>query len=58
MNNIIAAAEKAGSVRRIVFTQAGAGLVDPEEGDTLGRRMEGVLDGIHSSSLTPTSATI
>jgi hypothetical protein len=54
MNNIIAAAERVGTVKRIVFTQAGAGLVDPEEGDTLGRRMESVLDGIHSS-ITHTS---
>ena len=58
MKNIIAAAEKTGSVRRIVFTQAGAGLVDPEEGDTLGRRMESVLDGIPSSSPTPISVML
>jgi hypothetical protein len=49
MNNIVSAAEKVGTVKRIVFTQAGAGLVDPEEGDTLGRRMGSVLNGIRSS---------
>jgi hypothetical protein len=42
---VIEAAEKAGTVKRIVFTQAGAGLVDSEVGDTYGNRMEQVLDG-------------
>ena len=42
---MLQAAEKSGSVRRIVFTQAAAGLVDSEDGDTLGTRMEKVLDG-------------
>ncbi|KAH8719285.1 3-beta hydroxysteroid dehydrogenase/isomerase family protein [Phaeosphaeriaceae sp. PMI808] len=42
--NILHAAEKSGTVKRIVFTQAGAGLVDSEVGDTYGNRMEQVLD--------------
>ncbi|KAF2641169.1 NAD(P)-binding protein [Massarina eburnea CBS 473.64] len=39
MENILSAAEKAGTVRRIVFTQAGAALVNPDDGDTLGTAM-------------------
>ncbi|KAH7076007.1 hypothetical protein FB567DRAFT_150813 [Paraphoma chrysanthemicola] len=42
--NMIEAAEKSGNVKRIVFTQAGAGLVDSEVGDTYGHRMKQVLD--------------
>ena len=45
MNNILSAAEKSGTVRRIVFTQAGAGLVNPDDGDTLGTRMDKTFDG-------------
>lgn len=45
MENILSAAERSGTVKRIVFTQAGAGLVNPDDGDTLGTRMEEVLDG-------------
>jgi hypothetical protein len=45
MKNILSAAEKVGTVRRIVFTQAGAALVNPDDGDTLGTGMERVLDG-------------
>lgn len=41
---MIEAATKSGTVRRIVFTQAGAGLVNSEDGDTLGAGMEQVLD--------------
>ncbi|KAF2260805.1 NAD(P)-binding protein [Lojkania enalia] len=44
MENILSAAEKSGTVKRIVFTQAGAGLVCPDEGDTLGTEMNNVLD--------------
>jgi hypothetical protein len=43
--NIISAAQKSGTVKRIVFTQAGAGLIDSEVGDTYGNQMEQVLDG-------------
>jgi hypothetical protein len=43
--NIISAAEKSGTVKRIVFTQAGAGLIDSEMGDTYGNRMEQILNG-------------
>ncbi|KAF2819294.1 NAD(P)-binding protein [Ophiobolus disseminans] len=42
--NIIQAAEKSGTVKRIVFTQAGAGLVDSEIGDTYGNQMEKILN--------------
>lgn len=45
MQNILSAAPKANTVKRIVFTQAGAALVDPGEGDALGIGMEGVIDG-------------
>jgi hypothetical protein len=45
MENILSAAEKSGTVRRIVFTQAGAALVNPDDGDTLGTRMDQVLNG-------------
>lgn len=45
MKNILHAAEKSGTVKRLVFTQAGAGLVNSEDGDTLGNRMERILDG-------------
>jgi nucleoside-diphosphate-sugar epimerase len=43
--NVIHAAEKSGTVKRIVFTQAGAGLIDSEVGDTYGTDMKQVLDG-------------
>lgn len=43
--NVVEAAEKSGTVRRIVFTQAGAGLIDSEVGDTYGNRMNELLDG-------------
>jgi nucleoside-diphosphate-sugar epimerase len=42
--NLISAAKKSGSLKRIVFTGAGAGLVDSEDGDTLGNTMDRVLD--------------
>ncbi|CAE7188441.1 NAD-binding-10 multi-domain protein [Pyrenophora teres f. teres] len=42
--NLVMAAEKAGTIKRVVFTQAGAGLVDSEDGDTLGTRMDRVLN--------------
>lgn len=42
---MIEAAEKSGTVKRIVFTQAGAGLVDSEVGDTYGNKMEKLLNG-------------
>lgn len=45
MENILSAAEKSGTVRRIVFTQAGAALVNPEDGDSLGAEMNQVLNG-------------
>ncbi|KAF2864726.1 hypothetical protein BDV95DRAFT_613265 [Massariosphaeria phaeospora] len=58
MENILSAAKKSASVKRIVFTQAGAGLVSPDDGDTLGNRMERVLDeyvevNVHSASFRP-----
>jgi hypothetical protein len=46
MENILSAAQKSGTVKRIVFTQAGAGLVNPEDRDALGNTMEQVLDGM------------
>lgn len=42
---MIEAAKRSGTVKRIVFTQAGAGLVNSEDGDTLGTLMDQVLDG-------------
>jgi hypothetical protein len=45
-SNVISAATKSGTVQRIVFTQAGAGLVDSEVGDTYGTRMEQKLNGM------------
>ncbi|KAJ8115977.1 hypothetical protein OPT61_g2511 [Boeremia exigua] len=44
MKNVLASATASGTVRRIVFTQAGAGLVDSEVGDTYGRGMTQILD--------------
>ncbi|KAL1796773.1 hypothetical protein ACET3X_005313 [Alternaria dauci] len=41
---LLEAGKKSQTVRRMVFTQAGAGLVDSEDGDTLGRRMDRVLN--------------
>ncbi|KAF1925690.1 3-beta hydroxysteroid dehydrogenase/isomerase family protein [Didymella exigua CBS 183.55] len=55
MKNIIASAKSSGSVKRIVFTQAGAGLVDSEVGDTYGRGMENILNEsvrVNAKSLT------
>jgi hypothetical protein len=51
MENILSAAVKAGTVRRIVFTQAGAALVNPDDGDTLGTAMDKVLNGMSSKLL-------
>jgi hypothetical protein len=42
---LVEAGQKSGTVKRMVFTQAGAGLVDSEDGDTLGTRMHRVLNG-------------
>ncbi|KAF1847288.1 NAD(P)-binding protein [Cucurbitaria berberidis CBS 394.84] len=39
MKNILQAAKKSGTVKRLVFTQAGAGLVNSEDGDSMGNRM-------------------
>lgn len=50
MENILSAAEKSGTVRRVVFTQAGAALVNPNDGDTLGTKMDEVLNGVHTAS--------
>lgn len=51
-------------MKRIVFTQAGAGLVDSEVGDTYGNEMKEVLDGmlmtmyqIHPSTDTQAQST-
>ncbi|KAF1834926.1 3-beta hydroxysteroid dehydrogenase/isomerase family protein [Decorospora gaudefroyi] len=52
---LVTAAQKSGTVKRMVFTQAGAGLVDSEDGDTLGNEMKKVLDenvDVSQSSLT------
>jgi nucleoside-diphosphate-sugar epimerase len=46
MKNILSAAEAAGTVLRVVFTQAGAALVNPDDGDTLGTAMQQVLNGV------------
>jgi hypothetical protein len=51
--NVIEAAKNSGTVKRIVFTQAGAGLIDSEVGDTYGNKMEKVLNGIRCSIQTP-----
>jgi hypothetical protein len=47
--SLISAATKSETVKRIVFTQAGAGLVDAEDGDTLGNNMSRVLNGTFPS---------
>ena len=47
--NVIEAAKKSGTVKRVVFTQAGAGLVDSEVGDTYGNSMEQILNGVSTS---------
>lgn len=55
MKNVIASAKRSGTVKRIVFTQAGAGLVDSEIGDSYGRAMDNVLDEkvkVNAESLT------
>jgi nucleoside-diphosphate-sugar epimerase len=55
MKNVLLSAKASGTVKRIVFTQAGAGLVDSEVGDTYGREMEGTLDEyvqVNAASLT------
>ena len=46
MENILSGAENSRTVRRVVFTQAGAGLVNPDDGDTLGTKMDQILDGM------------
>lgn len=50
--NLIEAAENSGTVKRIVVTQAGAGLVDAGDGDTLGRRMDRVMNGNYSTAVS------
>lgn len=55
MRNVISSAKSSGTVKRIVFTQAGAGLVDSEVGDTYGRGMTQILDEdvkVNAESLT------
>jgi nucleoside-diphosphate-sugar epimerase len=56
MHNVLSSAKKARTVKRIVFTQAGAGLVDSEVGDTYGRGMKhGTLNEqvqVNAASLT------
>ncbi|KZM23558.1 uncharacterized protein EKO05_0011230 [Ascochyta rabiei] len=55
MNNVLSSAKLSGTVRRIVFTQAGAGLVDSEVGDTYGRGMTQILNEhvrVNAASLT------
>lgn len=55
MKNVIASAKRSGTIRRIVFTQAGAGLVDSEVGDTYGRAMDNILNEnvkVNAKSLT------
>ncbi|KAF2448273.1 NAD(P)-binding protein [Karstenula rhodostoma CBS 690.94] len=44
MQNILSAAEKLYTVKRIVFTQAGAAMVHPDDGDTLGTAMDIALN--------------
>ncbi|KAF2477661.1 NAD(P)-binding protein [Lindgomyces ingoldianus] len=44
MEEILSAAEKSDTVKRVVFTQAGAALVSTDDGDTLGTKMDKVLD--------------
>lgn len=44
MKNVLSSAKSSETVTRVVFTQAGAGLVDSEVGDTYGRGMTHVLD--------------
>lgn len=45
-------------MKRMVFTQAGAGLVDSELGDIYGNRMERVLDGKSRPSMLIIMANI
>lgn len=45
MRNILTAAEHAGTVKRIVFTQSAAGFVNREDGDILGTGMDLELNG-------------
>lgn len=55
MKNVLSSSKSSGTVKRIVFTQAGAGLVDSEVGDTYGRGMSQVLDEqvkVNTESLT------
>ncbi|KAF2624762.1 NAD(P)-binding protein [Macroventuria anomochaeta] len=55
MKNVLSSAKSSGTVKRIVFTQAGAGLVDSEVGNTYGRGMAKVLDEhvkVNAESLT------
>ncbi|KAJ4983320.1 NAD-binding rossmann-fold containing protein [Stagonosporopsis vannaccii] len=55
MKNVLSAGKSSGTVKRIVFTQAGAGLVDSEVGDTYGRGMTQVLNEqvkVNAKSLT------
>jgi nucleoside-diphosphate-sugar epimerase len=44
MHNILSAAGKLSTVKRIVFTQAGAAMVHPDDGDTLGTDMDIALN--------------
>lgn len=55
MKNVLSSARSSRTVQRIVFTQAGAGLVDSEVGDTYGRDMTRILDEhvkVNHASLT------
>lgn len=56
--NLIEAAKRSETVKRLVVTQAGAGLVDAGDGDTLGRSMDRVMDGDYSPWLFPSDLVI
>ena len=40
MENILSAARQSGTVKRVVFTQAGAAMVHPDDGDNFGTAMD------------------
>ena len=44
MENVLSAALQSGTVKRVVFTQAGAAMVHPDDGDNLGTAMDLPLD--------------
>lgn len=53
MENVLSAAEKTRTIRRVVFTQSGAALVNTDDGDMLGIAMDKIINGTYANIFPP-----